>query len=737
MKRIFTLACMLVSIMSSFALTIEDGKVYTIANRNDNNLYVQDNGNDVIAMGAKNDNSLWQFIPTGNPNCYFVKNVASGRYAQECATATEVNVTLGDTPVEYSIMACDVEGTDCFGLTSTNEAVTDFTAGCIGWNWKNDNTVQTFAAVAGTNHRSFWKLTEENYSGDIDITYLIKNNDFELTDGMVVDGSNFRGIPTNWLAWGMRGTDEYTQAPGVVETTLLPAKSYGANGGCSATRHADKSYWLNATPMPDDLKLYQTVHLEAGMYRLSCLLSPMSAGDDQFTNLRIYAGDNACYFGSEDKYGVNLGSETNNSFMEYSIIMDGSDPKMQRMVLEFTLTEAQDVEIGIRTSNMQKDGTRSTGNQGRFRTDYFQLVKFTEAHVHDYSHNGICTCEGKTKFEEPAKDGDFYLVDNAGKLEWISAKVAGGDLVTHVKLTADIDFENIENLHSPIGPNTGNKYNGVFDGQGHRIMNMIINRPEDENIGFFGFLRGNNADTKVLNLIIDKSCSIVAKNRAGGISGSCQNGGTSITIENCVNEASVTVSGQDAAGFVGGHQGGAVKWIMRNCINTGTITSTHDDAYVGAFFCYSGETNNECVFENLINIGTIGTHHGGNFGRLNGGTQQNWVDLSDTEDKTQGVVAELSADAIASGALAYYINKEAGENVFFQTLGVDAYPVPFSTHGIVYQLSETEFTNDITATTINSVEKLSGNNVIYNIAGQKMQNLQRGLNIINGRKVIF
>ena len=46
----------------------------------------------------------------------------------------------------------------------------------------------------------------------------------------------------------------------------------------------------------------------------------------------------------------------------------------------------------------------------------------------------------------------------------------------------------------------------VFDGQGHRIKNMIIYRPQDEAQGFFGYLQGNAACT-VKNLIIDESCS--------------------------------------------------------------------------------------------------------------------------------------------------------------------------------------------------------------------------------------
>ena len=158
-KGLFVLCAAFCVAQTMFALTIEDGKYYTIANRNDVNLYVKDTGVDVIQMGALDDACYWQFIATSNEGCYYIKNKKTERYAQQCSTSTEVNVTMGDDPVEYRVKECSVEGTDMFGITSTNESNTDFTSGCIGWNWKNDNTVQTFAAAAGTNHRSFWKLT--------------------------------------------------------------------------------------------------------------------------------------------------------------------------------------------------------------------------------------------------------------------------------------------------------------------------------------------------------------------------------------------------------------------------------------------------------------------------------------------------------------------------------------------------------------------------------------------------
>lgn len=295
---------------------------------------------------------------------------------------------------------------------------------------------------------------------------------------------------------------------------------------------------------------------------------------------------------------------------------------------------------------------------------------------------GMCdVCH--TQFQAPALVDGYYELKNAGHVEWFSNKVAGGDLTINGKLMNDIDFLNVENLHSPIGPNTGSKYNGTFDGQGHRIKNMIIDTPAKDNVGFFGFLRGNNANTTVKNLIIDKSCSISARNRVAAISGSSQNAETLITIENVVNEANVTASGQDVAAIVGGVEGNNPKWYIHNVVNTGTITSTHKDPYAGALFCY--QNNGATVVENFLNLGTVNGHRGGNMGRV-WGTLTNIIDLSDTdpagsvdanENGNIGFNSGLEKDAIASGELAYKMG-------FKQFIGEDEYPSPLNEAEVNY-----------------------------------------------------
>ena len=290
---------------------------------------------------------------------------------------------------------------------------------------------------------------------------------------------------------------------------------------------------------------------------------------------------------------------------------------------------------------------------------------------------GMCSvCH--TQFQAPELVDDWYELKNAGNVEWFAQYVstAGGNHKS-AKLMNDIDFYGIENLHSPIGPNEQNKFNATFDGQGYSIKNMIIERPTESNVGFFGWLRGNNAPTTVKNLIIDESCSIHGYNRVGGITGTYQNGGSVITIENVINEADVTAEHQDAGGIFGGHQAGNPTIIIRNVLNTGDITAKNAHPYAGAICCYMGVDAGTSLIENFVNLGTVNGHEGGNMGRYNITNVKNLIDLSDTNPdgttagSNAGFDSGLEKDDIANGKLAYTVG-------WGQYLDVDTYPTPLS-----------------------------------------------------------
>ena len=311
---------------------------------------------------------------------------------------------------------------------------------------------------------------------------------------------------------------------------------------------------------------------------------------------------------------------------------------------------------------------------------------------HEYV-NGICQLHTRC-FQMPEMDpaDGFYMLRNAGNVEWISDQVATGQLYLDCKLMNDIDFENIENLHNPIGPDNGKKYNATFDGQGFRIKNLIINRPDKERQGFFGSLRGNpnllGQGTVIKNLIIDKSCSITGGKRTGGIVGSGQNNEKEIIIMNCVNEGTISTPSNNGAGIVGGSESNHPIWKITNCINAGTIISTDTGHEAAGIAAWLGDNGNTRV-TNCINIGDIqgmdGAGHGiarmSDYGRV-----VNSFDFSGNEAAKQGLPSDrgLELEDLTSGKLAYYMNQLAGSTVWYQTLSEDAYPVPIAISKQVY-----------------------------------------------------
>ena len=103
MKKIFTLCLLLVAAVQGWAF--EQDKYYTI-NRNGETgsyIYAADGVMQTGALNADNGVYVWQFIPTGKADCYYIKNVATDTYMQTCNITLSTNVQLGNDPVEYYV----------------------------------------------------------------------------------------------------------------------------------------------------------------------------------------------------------------------------------------------------------------------------------------------------------------------------------------------------------------------------------------------------------------------------------------------------------------------------------------------------------------------------------------------------------------------------------------------------------------------------------------------------------
>ncbi len=194
--------------------------------------------------------------------------------------------------------------------------------------------------------------------------------------------------------------------------------------------------------------------------------------------------------------------------------------------------------------------------------------------------------DGKTK-TEPKKDANgVYLIGTAAELAWFAAT----DGKTSAKLTADIDLAAYD--WTPLS-----KFYGTFDGDGHMVKNLYINRGSYP-LGIFGYVK-TGAAVKNLGVSGDVTCTASSNAQAGGIAGYLE---SNAAIENCYSSVNVT-SKKHAGGIVGYTAGGAT---ITNCYGSGNITTTSkNECFLGGI-CGSFYSNtNGATLTNCYSIGDV------------------------------------------------------------------------------------------------------------------------------------
>ena len=194
--------------------------------------------------------------------------------------------------------------------------------------------------------------------------------------------------------------------------------------------------------------------------------------------------------------------------------------------------------------------------------------------------------DGKTK-TEPKKDANgVYLIGTAAELAWFAAT----DGKTSAKLTADIDLAAYD--WTPLS-----KFYGTFDGDGHMVKNLYINRGSYP-LGIFGYVK-TGAAVKNLGVSGDVTCTASSNAQAGGIAGYLE---SNAAIENCYSSVNVT-SKKHAGGIVGYTAGGA---IITNCYGSGNITTTSkNECYLGGICGSSYSNTNGATLTNCYSIGDV------------------------------------------------------------------------------------------------------------------------------------
>ena len=142
---------------------------------------------------------------------------------------------------------------------------------------------------------------------------------------------------------------------------------------------------------------------------------------------------------------------------------------------------------------------------------------------------------------------DPYRIFNADQLNQVRNFVGKTDV--YFSLEADIDMTQwiAENNPSqgwlPIG-NNNSGFRGKFNGNGHTISNLWINRPNTDYIGLFGYI-STGADIQNLKL---ENADYAGKDYVGGFVGYCNNANS---ITSCVFKGKI--SGNDYIGGICGY----------------------------------------------------------------------------------------------------------------------------------------------------------------------------------------
>lgn len=332
-------------------------------------------------------------------------------------------------------------------------------------------------------------------------------------------------------------------------------------------------------------------------------------------------------------------------------------------------------------------------------------------------HDGLCTVCGLPDYDYlPQKDG-FYQIANANELALFAKYINLGKPSLSAQLTDNIDMTDV--ALEPIGTEA-NPYSGTFDGMGHTISHLNINTGADC-AGLFSYVA---PPCVIENMVLDKTCTIAGAANCGMIGMSVTNVYGDIYMRNLGNEGDVLGTGLNCGGIIGCNMREAAVYHMNNCYSTGKITASW---WAGAI---SGWVGNNAIVENCWSIANVEgvddpshyfTFHGGNLTLNNcyctGGTQTQIVNL----------------EQVASGELCYLLNEGNDEVVWYQNLGEDSHPVLDNTHAVVLRAED--------GTYYTGIESIQQNDdvhatAIYNLQGMRLEKLQKGINIANGKLIL-
>ena len=417
---------------------------------------------------------------------------------------------------------------------------------------------------------------------------------------------------------------------------------------------------------------------------------------------------------------------------------------------------------------------------------------------HDFV-NGICTiCD---EFEEPGYDLDLsaYTIGNLGQLIRFAQIVNGGEQSANGSLTADIDMENSDKFQ-PIGLNNDGSwqkpFRGTFYGNNHVISNLYVKT--DCEGGLFSRLRGGKIyNLGLVNAYVESTANLRCGAMAGehhdnAIMENCYARGD---IQFVTTHAQTNaMAGETAGGHfincyttlpklscdypLNGDQQNSYENVTAAQAQTGEIAYKLGDAFFqtigedtypeldnthGVVFAMDDAAGYATLY-NDETAGTLSSNVTVYTGKKNGThltlTEQGNAIPAQTavilkgDENYYSFTPAASAPAItdqndllgtaeplASTGKEYALANLSDGVGFYKV--ADGTSIPAGKAYIIYEGSSEvkgfAFNFDDGTTAIQTVEygQQTAGSAIYNLAGQRLQKVQKGVNVVGGKKVLY
>ena len=371
-------------------------------------------------------------------------------------------------------------------------------------------------------------------------------------------------------------------------------------------------------------------------------------------------------------------------------------------------------------SHVHCDGTPYTSIDG-----YTNDASLNMQDEHDFQ-NGICRFCGLVNMEDlPRDERGYYLIASAEMLNQFAQLIEKGYTDICGVLTDDIDFTAYPS--TMIG--NSKTYSGTFDGNGHTITIALVRNADYA--GLFGQLSGTVQDLIVRG-------SITTTRKFAGLAANLA-GGTLLRCQSYINIYGDIDGDGTHGGLAGLFNDGSNIPQVQDCIFAGSINGSTVDCCGGLV----GWASSTGIISNSLMIGNMNiSSNGGDIICRNNSR----AILFDTYYITSWS-GSVPIDAISSdifdmmhGKLCYELNAGRSEDqqVWFQTLDEDRYPVPDNRHLPVWYYEGSYFNENPDAIDIVALPRREDKKGIYDLSGRRIIGTPtRGIYIKDGKKIVY